>query len=227
MIVVRVRDTGIGIAPDVLPRIFDLFVQETQAIDRAQGGLGLGLAIVRNLVERHGGSVAATSDGPGCGSEFIVRLPRAASVAGRDPASATAAGGPGPMTTGVRLLIVDDNADAAIVLADAFSSRGYPTRIAHDGPEALVAAAEFRPDIAILDIGLPVMDGYELAARLRELPGAGGMRLIAVTGYGQPSDREKTLAAGFDHHFVKPVDFNAIETAVNAPLARRDSTTPT
>ena len=229
-VVVRVRDTGIGIAADVLPRIFDLFVQETQAIDRAQGGLGLGLTIVRNLVERHGGSVAAASDGPGHGSEFIVRLPLAVMVEARAAAPAPDAGAravPDPAAAGLRMLVVDDNADAALVLADAFTNRGYHARVAHDGPGALRLAAEFRPEIAILDIGLPVMDGYELAARLRELPGLSRIRLIAVTGYGQRSDRDKTMAAGFDHHFVKPVDFNTVERAVKSPGALSDSTTAT
>ena len=219
-IVVRVRDTGIGIAPDQLPRIFDLFVQERQAVDRAQGGLGLGLAIVRNLVERHGGSVAATSDGPGRGSEFVVRLPRAmnAEAIPRGQPAGPALAGHALHPAGLRILVVDDNVDAAALLAEAFNTRGYQARVAHDGPTALSVAAQFAPEMAILDIGLPVMDGYELATRLRELPGLQGIRLIAVTGYGQESDRHKTQATGFDHHFVKPVDFDAVEAAVKRSL---------
>jgi PAS domain S-box-containing protein len=217
-VVVRVRDTGIGIAPEVLSRIFDPFVQERQAIDRAQGGLGLGLTIVRNLIERHRGSVSAHSDGPGRGSEFVIRLPivelpRAIGhEATADPGSvepAHAAAG------ALRILVVDDNEDSAEMLADALKAKGHLTGIAHDAPAALRIAETFTPDIAFLDIGLPVMDGYELGARLRALPGLAGIRLIALTGYGQESDRQKTRAAGFDHHLVKPVDFNAVEAAVS------------
>jgi PAS domain S-box-containing protein len=220
-VVLRVRDTGIGIAPDVLPRVFDLFVQEPQAIDRSQGGLGLGLTIVRNLVERHGGSVSAHSDGLGRGSEFVVRLPKADGARGSLdlrpalPACVEPADAP---TGGFRILVVDDNEDAADVLAELLSARGYWTQVAHDAPTALRIAEEFTPDIAFLDIGLPVMDGYELAARLREIEALSGMRLIAVTGYGQESDRQKTRAAGFHHHLVKPVDIDALEKVVRAYL---------
>jgi PAS domain S-box-containing protein len=215
-IVIRVRDTGIGIAPDVLPLVFDLFVQERQAIDRAQGGLGLGLTIVRNLVERHGGTVSAHSDGPGSGSEFVVRLPRAqapvdteASTSVESAADAVTASDAAP-----RILVVDDSVDGAEMLAAALSARGYKTQVAFDAAAALRIAAEFRPAIAFLDIGLPVMDGYELAARLRGLPDLNGIRLFALTGYGQESDRQKTRDAGFDHHFVKPIELDAIEAVL-------------
>lgn len=220
-VVLRVRDTGIGIAPDVLPRVFDLFVQERQAIDRSQGGLGLGLTIVRNLVERHGGSVSAHSDGPGRGSEFVVRLPRSdAAHANRNarpggPARGEPADAPADVC---RILVVDDNEDGADTLAEVLNGRGYETRVAHDGPTALRIAEDFRPDIAFLDIGLPVMDGYELAGRLREIAALSGIRLIALTGYGQESDRKKTQAAGFHHHLVKPVDLDALEAIVRAYL---------
>ena len=223
-VVLRVRDTGMGIAPDVLPRVFDLFVQERQAIDRSHGGLGLGLTIVRNLVERHGGTVSAHSDGPGTGSEFVVRLPAAnvgqtpedhpAAQPVRERVFAAAAGS-------VRVLVVDDSVDGAEMLAAALSAIGYETRVAYNAPAALRVAADFRPAVAFLDIGLPVMDGYELAARLRELPGLNGVRLIALTGYGQDSDRQKTRDAGFEHHFVKPVDFEAIETVLANTAAPR------
>ncbi|HEV3484672.1 MAG TPA: ATP-binding protein [Vicinamibacterales bacterium] len=216
-LVLRVRDTGMGISPDVLPRVFDLFVQEGQAIDRAQGGLGLGLTIVRNLVERHGGVVSADSHGRGMGSEFTVRLPLASvpstaepyAPCDRDPANASA-------NQSLRILVVDDNVDGAEMLAMALSTKGYDTRVAHDGPSALLLADEFQPAIAFLDIGLPVMDGYELAARLRERPGLRDLRLIAVTGYGQESDRRRTGQAGFQHHLVKPVDLQAIEALLAA-----------
>jgi len=217
-VVLSVRDTGIGIAPEMLPRIFELFVQEGQALDRAQGGLGIGLTIVRSLVERHGGSVAAHSDGPGTGSEIVVRLPAAPALASAEP---VAAPGPAPAAAGspataARILVVDDNEDGAEMLAAVLAGKGYDTRVAHDAPTALRVAAEFSPDIAFLDIGLPVMDGYELASHLRELPGLAGVRLIALTGYGQESDRRRTRAAGFHHHLVKPVDIAAIEATLRA-----------
>ena len=216
-IVIRVRDTGIGIAPDVLPSVFDLFVQERQAIDRSQGGLGLGLTIVRNLVERHGGTVSAHSDGPGAGSEFVVRLPRAnVPVEPEVPAGVESASESviSPSDAALRILVVDDSVDGAEMLAAALSAKGYRTRVAFDAAAALRIAAEFRPAIAFLDIGLPVMDGYELAARLRGLSELSGIRLFALTGYGQESDRQKTRDAGFDHHFVKPIDLDAIEAVL-------------
>jgi PAS domain S-box-containing protein len=216
-VTVSVRDTGIGIAADMLPRIFDLFVQERQALDRAQGGLGLGLTIVRNLIERHGGTVSARSDGPGTGSEFIVRVPsarRGYEATDRMPALTLPDEGVAPVIPTARILVVDDNEDGAELLAEVLSAKGYATRIAHDAPTALRVAAEFVPQLAFLDLGLPVMDGYELASHLRALPGLAGLRLIAVTGYGQDSDRRRTQDAGFDHHLVKPVDLAAIEAAL-------------
>jgi signal transduction histidine kinase len=214
-IVLRVRDTGIGIPPHMLPRVFDLFAQERQAIDRSQGGLGIGLTIVRNLVERHGGRVSADSDGPGCGSEFTVRLPRVkhtnADAGNTDidvPAVDPISGG------GARVLVVDDNQDGAEMLAAALDLKGFETRLAYDASTALRVAAEFQPAVAFLDIGLPVMDGYELASHLREIPGLATVRLIAVTGYGQEPDRQRTRDAGFDHHLIKPVDITALESAV-------------
>ncbi len=223
-LVLSVRDTGIGIAPDVLPRIFDLFVQERQAIDRSQGGLGIGLTIVRNLVHGHGGSISARSEGPGHGSEFIVRLPIAARKTESSPARAAAASaleGREPRAGARRILVVDDNEDGAALLAEALAWKGYDTRVAHDAPEALRVAAAFSPEIAFLDIGLPVMDGYELAAHLRDLPGLAGLRLIALTGYGQLSDRQRTREAGFDHHLVKPVNLEAALSSIQDLAPRR------
>jgi PAS domain S-box-containing protein len=215
-VVIRVRDTGIGIAADVLPRVFELFVQERQALDRSQGGLGLGLTIVRNLVERHGGTVSAHSDGPGTGSEFIVRLPQAKAPV--DPEGSArvewASDAVTPSDAAPRILVVDDSVDGAEMLAEALNAKGYKTQVAFDAVSALRIAAEFRPEIAFLDIGLPVMDGYELAARLRHLPELDGIRLFALTGYGQESDRQKTRDAGFDHHFVKPIELDALEAVL-------------
>jgi signal transduction histidine kinase/ActR/RegA family two-component response regulator len=207
-VVLCVRDNGAGIGPEVLPRIFDMFVQEGRSIDRSQGGLGLGLAIVRSLVELHGGTVSAHSDGLGRGSEFVVRLPLAApSLLALDehPHSAPEASVQ-EATHAVRLLIVDDNRDAAELLTELLEAKGYVTRMAHDGPAGLEAASAFRPHVALLDVGLPAMDGYELASRLRREPGLQGLKLVAITGYGQDSDRRQAHAAGFDVHLVKPVE---------------------
>ena len=209
-VVLRVSDTGIGIDPQILPSIFELFTQDRQALDRAQGGLGLGLAIVRSLVALHGGSVTARSDGPGRGSQFVIRLPRIEVAqapnqpepAGRAPVAA----GNG----GLRVLVVDDNDDAAMMLTEILGVSGHVTATAEDGPRALEAAARFRPDVALLDIGLPVMDGFELARQFRADPELRNMRLIAVTGYGQEHDRRQSAEAGFDSHLVKPVDVDQL-----------------
>ncbi|HVV87612.1 MAG TPA: ATP-binding protein [Kofleriaceae bacterium] len=213
----RVRDTGIGISADMLPRVFDLFVQQPQAIDRSRGGLGLGLTIVKNLVSLHDGEVSAHSDGPGKGSEFVVRLPAA-----REGATATSSSNPElrpPEAARPRskVLIVDDNEDAADLLSMVLESRGYVTRIARDGPSALRVVEEFRPETALLDIGLPVMDGFELARRMRANPALAGLRLIAVTGYGQETDRQRSREAGFDHHLVKPIDVKTVVDLLQLP----------
>ena len=220
-VVLRVRDTGVGINADVLPRVFDLFVQGRQSIDRAEGGLGLGLTIVRSLVERHGGTVSAASEGVDKGSEFIVRLPHAA-----QPAAAAAPAADGDLASdadserrGARVLIVDDNDDAATMLAYALRAKGYDAHLAHDGFEALRIAADIRPHLALLDIGLPVMDGYELAGQLRALEGLTSLPLIAVTGYGQDADRQRSSVAGFQHHVVKPVDLDRLFDLMSAALA--------
>jgi CheY-like chemotaxis protein len=178
--------------------------------DRSHGGLGLGLAIVRSLVAAHGGSVAAASDGPGRGSVFTVRLPVASARTAPPPEPALAEK-KGPPALPKRVLIVDDNHDAADALAEALRAQGHEVATAYDGPGALETAAAFRPEVALLDLGLPVMDGYELAARLGEAAGGRAPRLVALTGYGQPVHREKTRAAGFDDHLVKPVDFAKID----------------
>jgi signal transduction histidine kinase/ActR/RegA family two-component response regulator len=215
-VVLRVRDNGMGLSPDVKPRLFESFVQEQQALDRAQGGLGLGLSIVRSLVALHGGEVWARSDGPAQGSEFVVKLPVAdlrapaptppRPVPLADPAAAIATR---------RILIVDDNVDAAELLQDVLAAFGHEVTIAHDGPTALELAADFRPQLALLDIGLPVMDGYELARQLRRMPGLQALNLIAVTGYGQEADRRRADAAGFDRHLVKPVRVEELQHVID------------
>ena len=205
-VTLRVRDNGIGISGEMLPRVFDEFAQEGQAIDRAQGGLGLGLAIVRSLVELHGGQVIARSEGTGAGAEFEIRMPAAASIAAVPTDTAPPLLSSNQPKQGWRILVVDDNQDAARLMAAMLSHRGHATSVALDGPSALRMAQDFKPDIALLDIGLPGMDGYELAGRLREIPGLADLRLIAVTGYGQESDRQRTAAAGFATHLVKPID---------------------
>jgi CheY-like chemotaxis protein/two-component sensor histidine kinase len=207
-VVVRVRDSGIGIAPELLPKVFDLFVQGQRALDRSQGGLGLGLAIVRSMIEMHGGSVTADSPGLGRGSEFTVRLP-ASAAAHATPVPARPARAGAAHGRGRRVLVVDDNQDAADALVEALQGYGHAAAVAYDGPSGIEAAQRSAPEIAFLDIGLPVMDGYELARRLRELLGT-GVKLVALTGYGQDRDRAASRAAGFDEHLVKPVELEQI-----------------
>jgi signal transduction histidine kinase len=213
-VVLSVRDEGAGIDPDLLPRIFEPFVQGPRTIDRAAGGLGLGLAIVRGLVALHGGTVTAHSEGPGLGAELVVRLPRLHTAA--SPEAAPELTAPPRIRPARRVLVVDDNRDAAELLADALRMHGHEVRVAFDGPAALAVAIDFRPQFALLDIGLPVMDGHELAVRLAQrLPDP--PRLVELTAYGLPPDRERTRRAGFETHLVKPVD---VET-VRDLLARR------
>lgn len=206
-----VRDNGSGIEPELLPKIFDLFYQEQQSIERSQGGLGLGLAIVKNLVGLHGGRVAAASAGKGRGSEFSVCLPFALATQAEETLEVI----PNLSQPGqLRILIVDDNVDGAEVLATSLSLYGHTIQVAHDGLEGLQAAKSFLPDVAILDIGLPSMNGYELARHIRQLPELQKIRLLAVSGYGQQEDRERSHEAGFDLHLVKPVDFEGLNTAL-------------
>ena len=209
MVLLSIRDEGIGIAPGMLDTVFDSFVQHEDTRHRSRGGLGLGLAIVKSVVQQHGGEVFATSAGLGKGSEFVVRLPLVAmsefAVATVAPHAARSAGGGRE-----RILVVDDNRDAAETIRDALISHGYVVAMTSDSASALGVAREFKPDIALLDIGMPIMDGYRLAARLRELDDLVGVRLVAVTGFGQPRDRERAMAAGFDRHLVKPVDLKSL-----------------
>jgi PAS domain S-box-containing protein len=212
--VIVVRDSGVGIELEMLPRVFDLFAQEPQSLERARGGLGLGLAIVSSLVKMHGGSVTAESEGRALGAVFTVRLPLS------EPADSVAAHETAPelqvqqRANPHRVLIVDDNSEAAEMLAEVLSAVGHVTRIAHDGPAALSMLTEFSPDVALVDIGLPAMDGYELARRMRATPLGASARIYALTGYGQDSDRRRSREAGFDAHLVKPVDLDTVIRAV-------------
>jgi signal transduction histidine kinase/ActR/RegA family two-component response regulator len=203
-IVTTVTDDGAGISPELLPSVFELFVQGARTLERSQGGLGLGLSLVKSLVELHGGSVAAESEGLGRGSEFRVVLPGvdAPTPDSHPPAPARR---PTPNREPRRILLVDDNRDAADSMAQALSEEGHDVRVAYDGPSALGLAKELKPQLAFLDLGLPVMDGYELARRLRAEGQTPELKLVAVTGYGQRADRERSRDAGFDEHLVKPV----------------------
>jgi CheY-like chemotaxis protein/two-component sensor histidine kinase len=214
-VVISVRDTGIGIDAEMQATIFDVFTQARQALDRSKGGLGLGLAIVRSLVTLHDGSVAVFSEGLGRGTTFTVRLPYAAMPHAGSHRDARPALQPTPPDAG-RILLVDDNRDSAEMLAEALSALGYATHVALDAPGALRAVQEVSFDVALLDIGLPVMSGYELAQRLRASPASAHIALVAVTGYGQPRDRMASVDAGFDAHLVKPVDLEQVAQIVRS-----------
>jgi signal transduction histidine kinase/DNA-binding response OmpR family regulator len=207
--VIEVADNGSGITPDLLPRVFDLFMQSDRTLDRAQGGLGIGLSIVKRLIEMHSGQVTARSPGLGCGATFEIRLPRIKRPKERCEEPAIKA-------SPQRILIVDDNADAAETLALLLASSGHVTRVSLSSQEALACAESFEPQVALLDIGLPGMNGYELAQRFRRAPKLKAVRLIALTGYGLAEDRERARAAGFDAHLVKPVDLPVLERTVAA-----------
>jgi PAS domain S-box-containing protein len=213
--VLRVRDTGEGIRTELGARVFDLFVQEPQALDRSRGGLGLGLALVKQLVELHGGSVSVTSRGPGHGSEFTVRLP--AVVAGAEPEPTSAAPADPAAHRRRRVLIVEDNADAREGLRLLLTYAGHEVETAEDASSGLDKLRTFQPEIALIDIGLPGVDGYTLARMARQTPEARATCLVALTGYGHEEDRQEALAAGFDAHMTKPVD----PSRLNAFLAER------
>jgi signal transduction histidine kinase/ActR/RegA family two-component response regulator len=222
-VVVRVRDDGVGIAAELLPHVFDLFTQGDHSLARSGGGLGIGLTLVKKLVELHGGSVEAHSDGADQGSEFVVRLPALSLAPGpvsfdsMDQGQRTKDKGPSR-----RVLVVDDNVDAAESLAILLHMEGHEVRTTYDGPAALGAAETFRPEIVLLDIGLPKMDGYEVARRLRRAPGLEKVVLVALTGYGQEEDRRSSREATIDHHLVKPVDPEALWTLLADPESLAD-----
>jgi len=208
--VLRVRDTGVGIAPEILPDIFDLFTQAERTLDRSQGGLGIGLALVHRLVVMQGGTVEAFSDF-GQGSEFVVRLPIADSrlpmEAKADDANQKSAIG---NRKSLRVLVVDDNVDLASTMSMLVQESGHEVRMAYDGSTALEAALDYRPHVMLLDIGLPGLNGLEVAQRIRQQPALQHIVLVALTGYGQESDRQHSQEAGFDHHMVKPADFEKV-----------------
>lgn len=209
--VLEVRDTGIGIAPELMPHLFDIFVQGSVSLDRSQGGLGIGLSLVRELVALHGGSVTAASDGVGQGSTFTVRLPLAEPAASDDPIPEWA---PLEQAERCRVLLVEDNADARHTLAERLAVLGFSVLEAGDGHEGLRTAQQARPEVGIIDIGLPGLDGYALVQQLRAHPDTSDMALIALTGYGQQVDKERALAAGFDLHLVKPVGLAGLLGAI-------------
>jgi signal transduction histidine kinase/DNA-binding response OmpR family regulator len=218
--VIRVADTGMGIPEEMLGSIFDMFTQVSRSLDRSQGGLGIGLTLVRQLVEMHGGCVQAHSAGPGKGSEFVVRLPLLKEEDGRMKDESP------PVSPSIfrrhparKVLVVDDNIDAAESLALLLEAAGHQVRACNDGPSALEMADQFRPDAVLLDIGLPGMDGYEVARRMRGRPATSGALLVALTGYGQEEDQRRAREAGFDHHLIKPADLDALTALLAAPGA--------
>jgi PAS domain S-box-containing protein len=220
--VVRVRDTGLGIPAEMLPRIFDLFTQMERTLARAEGGLGIGLTLVRRLTEMHGGTVEVSSAGPGQGSEFVVRLPAADEVTDATPTAPPGSGERAGPASGRRILLVDDNRDSAESLAMLLRLFGNDVRTAHDGRLALDVAAAYRPDVVLLDIGLPGLDGLEVCRRLRRQSKESQPLVVALTGYGQDEDRRRTEEAGFNAHLVKPVDLGALEELLSRPdLVRR------
>ncbi|MET0287579.1 MAG: ATP-binding protein [Polyangiales bacterium] len=216
-VVVRVRDDGVGLEPELLPRVFDLFVQGRQNLDRAGGGLGLGLAIVKSVVELHGGQVSAVSEGSKRGAEFTIRLPPGVL---RKRSSIPAPAHDAPIASRARVMVVDDNSDALTTLSEALRTHGHEVHTAQDAASALALAEQITPEVAVLDIGLPGMDGYELARRLRQLPGFAHIKLVAVTGYGQASDKQRAHEAGFDEHLVKPVNLQALRGVLDRLAAR-------
>ena len=213
--VLRVKDNGIGIAPEVLPHVFDLFTQAERSLDRSQGGLGIGLALTRKLVELHGGRITANSDGLGQGSEFRVYLPLY-----EDPEAAQADGSLGALSDGAsgrRVLVVEDNRDSAELIAMMLRMSDHDVQVAYDGLSALELAQGHRPEVVLLDIGLPGRDGYEVAREIRRDPELGGIVLVALTGYGQEEDKRRAREAGFDHHLTKPVKPEELEEIIGTP----------
>jgi PAS domain S-box-containing protein len=216
--VVRIMDNGRGIPAKLLPKVFDVFVQGDRKLDRAEGGLGLGLAVVKTIVEQHDGHVEAMSGGPDAGSQFTVRLPLTGAPHARETGEPAGSSGQCRAGEAPRVLVVDDNRDSADSMTMLLNLHGYVARAAYRGEDALDVAADLRPHAVLLDIGLPGMDGYEVAERLRALPELAGAMLIAMTGYGQAEDRARSAAAGFSHHLVKPVDLETLHALLRSNL---------
>ena len=210
-----------GIPREMLGRIFEMFAQVDSSLERTAGGLGIGLTLARTLVELHGGSIEARSDGAGRGSEFLVRLP----LATTEPPPPSATEGPGARDARARILVVDDNVDAADSLGRLLALDGYDVRIANGGMEALREAESFRPEVILLDIGLPMMNGYDVARRLRKEPWGAEIRLVALTGWGQDEDRRRSKEAGFDEHVVKPIDPASLRVLLRRVRATRVGST--
>jgi len=221
-VVITVRDSGIGIAPEMLPKIFEMFTQGDQTLERSQGGLGIGLTLVRRLVTLHGGSVQAFSAGLGQGSQIVVRLPLIEKPAALPPAPATTEPAALPAQ---RILVVDDNHDAANALSMLLTLSGNETYLAFDGVEAVGAAAKLRPDVVLMDIGMPRLNGYGAARQIREQPWGTGITLVALTGLGQEEDRQKAAEAVFDGHLVKPVEYTALTTMLGR-FSKREPDSP-
>jgi PAS domain S-box-containing protein len=217
---ISVKDNGIGLSPAALAHIFQMFSQVEDAYSRSEGGLGIGLALVKGLVTLHGGSIEALSDGPGTGSEFIVTLPIDHGIAAADVDSSKPSSGSGATRSRRRILVADDNQDAADSLAILLQAAGHEVRTAHGGETALSIASTFQPAIALLDLGMPDLDGYEVAKQLRSAPWGRSMHLIAITGWGQEEDKRRALRAGFDFHLTKPVELHQLEVLLDECVAR-------
>jgi signal transduction histidine kinase len=209
---IRVADNGRGIAPELLPRVFDMFTQGSRTLDRTDGGLGVGLTVAQRLTQMHGGTISVRSEGSGCGSEFTVTLPRA--CGGLEETLVPTL----PSVRSCRILIVEDQPDAAEMLALLLTADSHEVHLAHDGHSALVEAARCHPDVMLIDIGLPGMSGYDLAERIRSDRALARVCLIALTGYDRPQDRSRALSSGFDHHLVKPVDVDALTRLIAGAL---------
>jgi CheY-like chemotaxis protein len=217
---VRIVDHGIGIAPEQLDAIFELFVQLDRSLERSLGGLGIGLAISRSLVELHGGTISAESGGPGSGTGIVITLPLSPHAVAPEEGAAS----PHPASTEqLDVLVVEDNEDAAELLRALLESWGHRVRVAHDGCAAVDTASADAPEVGIVDIGLPGLNGYEVAERLRQDENTRSMYLVAISGYGRPEDRARAHAAGFDEFIVKPLDFETLEVAMSTAAVRRPS----
>jgi CheY-like chemotaxis protein len=209
---ISVRDDGVGIAPQMLPRVFDMFAQERPPDTRAEGGLGIGLTLARGLVELHGGTISADSPGPGLGSTFTIRLPGPVG----SPSDHTRPGPAVPRPPARRVLVVDDVPDSVESLSTLLRLLGQEVRAAYDGPEAIRVAEDFQPDLILLDIGMPGMSGLDVCRELRKRPATSRTRIVALTGYGQEEDRRRSKEAGFDRHIVKPLDPDALDDLLSA-----------